>query len=111
MINKLYESYSLPTEFLPQYTSNGNKDMKSATELLKKFELGMTTKSFNVLLKANGYLEERTRKSSQDKPKKYNALTEKGLKYGEKLISPHNQREVQPMYYVDTFKELFKMIV
>lgn len=37
------------------------------------------------------------------------SLTEKGLKYGENAVSPHNQKEVQPLYYSDTFNELFEV--
>lgn len=109
MYSTLYKDYNLPTNFLPQYELNGSKDMKSATELLKRFDLGMTVIAFNKLMKENGYLEERTRKSTVhiNKIKKYNALTEKGLKYGENAVSAQCQREVQPLYYVDKFKELF----
>lgn len=39
------------------------------------------------------------------------ALTEVGLKYGENAVSPHNQREVQPLYYEDSFMELFNLVV
>ena len=31
--------------------------------------------------------------------------------YGENAVSPHNQKEVQPLYYADTFMELYKKIV
>lgn len=43
--------------------------------------------------------------------KKFKALTESGLKYGENAISPHNQKEVQPLYYEDTFMELYEKVV
>ncbi|EXG86238.1 phage regulatory protein, rha family [Clostridium sp. ASBs410] len=113
MIGQLYKSYDLPTEFLPKYEYNGSRELKSATDLLKRFDLGMSAKNFNVLMREQGYLEERTRKStsSPNGTKKYNALTEKGLKYGENAVSPQCQREVQPMYYADSFKELFDIVV
>jgi len=113
MIGQLYKSYDLPTEFLPKYEYNGSRELKSATDLLKRFDLGMSAKSFNILMREQGYLEERTRKStsSPSGTKKYNALTEKGLKYGENAVSPQCQREVQPMYFADSFKELFEMLV
>lgn len=113
MIGQLYKSYDLPVDFLPKYEHNGSRDMKSATELLKRYDLGMGAKNFNKLMREQGYLEERTRKSTSkpDKTKKYNALTEKGLKYGENAVSPHCQRQVQPLYYIDTFEELFTLIV
>ena len=113
MIGQLYKSYDLPTEFLPKYEYNGSRELKSATDLLKRFDLGMSARNFNVLMREQGYLEERTRKStsSPNGTKKYNALTEKGLKYGENAVSPQCQREVQPMYYADSFKELFESVV
>ncbi|HCD44633.1 MAG TPA: hypothetical protein DEQ64_13030 [Lachnoclostridium sp.] len=113
MIGQLYKSYDLPAEFLPKYEYNGSRELKSATDLLKRFDLGMSAKNFNVLMREQGYLEERTRKStsSPNGTKKYNALTEKGLKYGENAVSPQCQREVQPMYYADSFKELFDIVV
>ena len=63
-------------------------------------------------MKEQGYLEERTRKStsSPNGTKKYNALTEKGLKYGENAVSPQCQREVQPMYYA-TVLILYHVII
>lgn len=113
MIGELYKSYDLPTAFLPKYEYNGSRELKSATDLLKRFELGMSARNFNVLLREQGYLEERTRKSTNSPSgvKKYNALTEKGLQYGENAVSPQCQREVQPMYYADSFKELFDKVV
>ncbi|EXG84503.1 prophage antirepressor [Clostridium sp. ASBs410] len=113
MIGQLYKSYDLPAEFLPMYEFNGSRELKSATDLLKRFDLGMSARNFNVLMREQGYLEERTRKSSSSPngTKKYNALTEKGLRYGENAVSPQCQREVQPMYYADSFKELFEMLV
>lgn len=113
MIGQLYKSYELPTDFLPKYEYNGSREIKSATDLLKKFELGMSARSFNTLLREQGYLEERIRKStsSPNGVKKYNALTQNGLKYGENAVSPQCQREVQPMYYTDSFEELFNLVV
>lgn len=113
MIGQLYKSYDLPAEFLPQYEFNGNREMKSATDLLKRYGLGMSAKNFNLLLLEYGYLEERSRKSTSapGKEKKYKALTDKGLKYGENAVSPQCQREVQPMYYADSFEELFNKVV
>ena len=113
MIGKLYKSYDLPAEFLPNYEYNGSRELKSATDLLKRYDLGMSAKNFNILLIEHGYLEEKSRRSTATpgKEKKYKALTEKGLKYGENAVSPQNQREVQPMYYADSFIELFNMVV
>lgn len=113
MVDQLYKSYGLPTEYLPKYEYNGSRELKSATDLLKRYDLGMSAKSFNLLLMEYGYLEERSRKSSSvpGKEKKFKALSDKGLKYGENAVSPQCQREVQPLYYADSFKELFNAVV
>lgn len=111
MYDKLYNSYGISTEFLPKYENNGNRELKSATELLKKINSNMKTTVFNQLLIKNGYLEERTRKSTKaDELRYFKALTEKGLNYGENLINPRNQREAQPCYYADTFQELYNLV-
>lgn len=113
MLNDLYKTYDLPSGFLPKYENNGSRELKSATELLKRFDLGMSAKAFNILLVEQGYLEERTRRStsSDNGIRKYKALTDKGLNYGENAVSPQCQREVQPLYYTDSFKELFDIVV
>lgn len=112
MYTTLYKDYNLPTNFLPKYEFNGNRDMKPATELLKRFNLELSAKAFNNLMIANGYLEERTRNSRADitKVKKYKALTDKGLKYGENAVCVQCQKETQPLYYADTFEELFDIV-
>lgn len=113
MIGQLYKSYNLPAEFLPKYEYNGSRELRSATDLLKRYDLGMSAKNFNLLLIEYGYLEERSRKSSSEhgKEKKFKALSDKGLRYGENAVSPQCQREVQPMYYSDSFQELFNIVV
>lgn len=112
MLNELYKENNAPSNFLPKYELNENREIKSATELLKRFNLGMNIKAFNVLLVESGYLEERTRNSTKkpDKKKRYKALTDKGLKYGENAISPQNHREVQPLYYSDSFVKLYELV-
>lgn len=106
MYDTLYKTYNLPANFLPKYEFNGNRELKSATELLKETKSTMSVIQFNKLMIQNGYLEEKTRISSKGKIKKFKALTEKGLKYGENGLTSYNQKEVQPNYYSDTFAEL-----
>ena len=65
----------------------------------------------NKKLLSAGILEEKERKSSKGMVKKFKSLTEKGLKYGENAVSPHNQKEVQPLYYSNTFNELFETVM
>jgi prophage antirepressor-like protein len=111
----MYENYckdcNIPTNFLPKYELNGNRQLKSLSALLKENDCGMSAKKFNLLLMSQGYLEERERPSSKGSTKKFKALTEKGLKYGENAVSTKNQKEVQPIYYCDTFLELYNSMV
>lgn len=68
----------------------------------------MSAVKFNQKLIEHGYVEERERPSSKGSTKKFKALTESGLKYGENAVNTHNQKEVQLLYYSDTFMELYE---
>lgn len=108
MYENMCKDFNIPTSFLPKYASNGNREMKSLTALLSENKCGISAPKFNVLLMEQGYLEEKERQSTKGNGvKKFKSLTDKGLRYGENLVSPHNQRETQPLYYSDTFMELF----
>lgn len=111
----MYETYcndvGIPSNFLPKYVSNGNREMKAPTHLLKENGCNLSALKFNSLLVEHGFLEIKERPSSKGSPKKFKALTEKGLRYGENSVSPHNQKEVQPLYYSDTFMELYDIII
>lgn len=110
----MYENYckdvGMPTGFLPKYEHNGNRQMKALSVLLKENGCDISAVKFNQRLISAGYLEERERLSSNGKPKKYKALTETGLQYGENAVNPHNHKEVQPLYYSDTFMELCNIV-
>lgn len=111
MYENLCKDFDIPTGFLPKYEHNGNREMKALSTLLKENNCGISAVKFNPMLIEQGYLEEKERPSSKgDKMRKYKALTEKGLKYGENAVSPHNQRETQPLYYSDTFMELYNIV-
>lgn len=111
----MYEEYckdvGVPTGFLPKYVFNGNREMKAPSHLLKENGCEISVLKFNSLLVEHGYLETKERPSSKGTPKKFKALTQKGLQYGENSINPRNQKEVQPLYYSDKFMELYNMII
>ena len=110
MVQRFYEVKGLDTKLLPQYTeSKGN--LLSVSELLKNFSVGISAIAFNKLLIAEGFLEERARPSKTKGEKKYKAITEKGLAYGENMVSPQNDKEVQPMYYEHKFEELCDIVL
>lgn len=112
MFRKVCENNNVNSNFLPAYSENEDREAKPATELLEKFQCGMSARKFNELLLKAGYLEERERKSSSSKTgmKKFKALTEKGLEYGKNLTCEKNIKETQPYYYVDTFLELYHLV-
>ena len=107
MINDVAESFSLPTSI--DYTPSKGV-LLSLTALLKRNNVGMSTLACNKLLQENGIIEVKTRKSSKGTEKHFNALTGKGLYYGENEVCPKNPKETQPMYYEDKFPELMVLI-
>lgn len=116
MLDKLYKSYQLPTDFLPQYELNGNRELKSLTALIKHYGYKTTPMKLNKLFLQAGILEEHSRDTSNRKKhpngkKSFKVLTEKGKTYGENAINPKNNQETQPLYYVDTFEELYHFIM
>lgn len=110
MVQRFYEAKGLDTKLLPNYTESKGK-LLSASELLKTFSVGISAIAFNKLLIAEGFLEERTRPSTTKGEKKYKALSEKGIIYGENMVSPQNNKEVQPMYYEHKFEELCNIVM
>lgn len=106
LLQQCGEQLGLPT---PAYTKSKDT-LHSATELLKKNNVGIFIFAFNKLAIANSYLEVKSRMSSHGKIKHFNSLTEKGLLYGENQVSPQNPKETQPLYYDSKFMELCKKL-
>ena len=117
MMEKFCRNAGVDTSFLPEYGSNGNHVQMSLTELLKKNNCPTKATIFNKALIADGYLEERERPSSKKDDdgnvimKKFKVLTEKGLNYGTNMVSRHNTRETQPLYFEDTFMDLYGKVM
>lgn len=111
MLENFYKGQGISIDFLPHYEHNGSRQMKALSTLLNENGCGISAVKFNQILIEQGYLEECERPSSKGGMKKYKALTEKGLKYGENAVNPHNQKEVQPLYYSDTFMGLYGIVV
>ena len=107
MVNDVAESFSLPTTI--DYTASKGV-LFSLTALLKKSGVAMTAVTCNKVLQEIGIIEVKTRKSSKGIDKHFNALTEKGLYFGENEVCPKNPKETQPMYYEDKFPELIALV-
>ncbi|WP_373845241.1 antA/AntB antirepressor family protein [Clostridium sp.] len=110
MYRQACENEGVKSNFLPDYTDE--KAGKSATELLKKFNVPMTAVKFNKLMLEHEFLQEETRTSTNRQGfKKYKSLTDKGLKYGKNKASTHgSEKETQPLYYEDSFIELVNVL-
>lgn len=113
MFRKVCENNNINSNFLPAYSEGEDREAKPATELLEKFQCGVSARKFNEWMIEAGYLEERERTSSSSKTgkKKFKALTEKGLPYGKNLTCEKNTKETQPYYYVDPFLELYHLVM
>lgn len=116
MFRKVCENNHINSNFLPAYSEHEDREAKTATALLKKFQCEIKIREFNERMIKAGYLEERERDTSNRKrhpsgKKPFKALTEKGLKYGKNLTSDKNTKETQPYYYVDTFLELYHVVM
>lgn len=111
MISTTLSNCNLPTNILPSYIDSKG-ELLSCTECLKHINAKVNTKTFNLILLGAGYLEERQRPSTHSETglKKYKALTEKGLEFGKNQVSPNNPKEVQPLYYVDKFQDLYNKL-
>lgn len=105
LARNIYENHKIPSNQLPNYTDSKGI-LLSATELLKRNNINISTRKFNQLMNEKGLLEIKTRPSKSNGTKKFNSLT--CLKYGENQVSPKNPNETQPLYYENMFNELLK---
>jgi hypothetical protein len=83
----------------------------SATELLKRHQVKLSTAVFNEKLADAGMLEKKWRPSkSTGGNRAFWSVTADGLKYGKNITSAQNARETQPHWYADKFIELLSLI-
>ncbi|MBD5367206.1 MAG: hypothetical protein HDR82_09470 [Bacteroides sp.] len=107
----MYQSIAAPYNLaLPQYVESKGVT-KSAKDLLKEIGSPISAVKFNMLLVEQGYLEIMTRPTSGGKIRSFKNITDKGLPYGKNLENPKNQKETQPHWYVDKFRELYNLVV
>lgn len=85
---------------------------ESMTKLLKQRKAEISAVKANKILVALEILEEKERPSSKypDKMKKFKALTEKGLAYGENKENDNSPGQSSPYYFADKFDELLALI-
>ena len=104
---KLFAPLGLPT---PDYVPSRGV-LKSASELLKSHNAGISAQAFNKLALKEGFLELKGRKSSSGKMKPFKSISDKGESYGENQVCPNNPKETQPSWYEDKFDELLKKLL
>ena len=109
LAHEIYINNNISESYLPAYTPSKGV-LKSATELLKQFNVNMTTIKFNKKLIEHGILRECERQSTKDKnkTKKFKNLVD--TTWGENQVSTKNSKETQPLYYEDKFADLLKKL-
>ncbi|MFI8748870.1 hypothetical protein ACIGG6_02525 [Vreelandella lionensis] len=116
MLQKAGKATGADTSFLPDYTEDsapghvGAMDTASATQLLREYGVKCAAAAFNERLRQIGLLEQRRRKSSGGKEKRFWCITNEGLAYGKNVVSPQSPRETQPHWYRARFVELVTLI-
>jgi prophage antirepressor-like protein len=105
MLQQIAQPLNLP---VPDYVPSKGF-VASATDLLEKhgFKGKVSAGKFNKIMENKGYIERKDIRTKEG-VKKYPALTDIGLKWGENQVHPQNQRKTQIEYYVDKFPLLLQ---
>lgn len=106
ILNRGAERLGLP--MIDYVDSNGLR--LSLTDLKNRRGIQLSTIKLNQLLEEKGVISTQTRIGKSGKEKRFKMLTEFGLKFGENVVSPNNDREVQPLYFENKFDELLSLI-
>ena len=110
LVHKAYDKHKVDKSLLPVYVEKKRLTF-SASKLLSDLGKPLSAVAFNKLMISEGYLEERSRPSSNGTVKTFKTLTSTGLEFGENLVSPKNDRETQPVYFEDSFKKLVDLLL
>jgi hypothetical protein len=120
-VRKIAATYGLATlDQLPTYaidaptssTTGSSEPTASASTLLKKHDIKMSTVKFNTKLVEIGMLADMTRPSTSSPTgfKTFKAVVGKGLDYGKNVTNPGNPRETQPHWYSHKFLDLIDLL-
>lgn len=118
LLQNAVKAYDLPSGVLPEYaidapTGKGSVPASSevsysATALLKRFKVKLSTQAFNKKMIEAGLMVEKERASTKGAIKKFKVLTD--LSFGKNVVSPQNPRETAPHYYASVFGQLLKKL-
>jgi len=119
MLKTIQSIHGLPN-FLPSYAIDAPSDAVdgssrptfSATELLRRFDVSISAKAFNMLLENNGIIKRAARPSTKapGKQKEFWVVTGKGLMYGKNVVDHRCPRETQPHWFETRFNDLLKSV-
>jgi prophage antirepressor-like protein len=120
-VRKIAATYGMATlDQLPNYaidaptssTTGSSEPTASASTLLKKHDIKMSTVKFNTKLVEIGLLADMTRPSTSSPTgfKTFKAVVGKGLDYGKNVTNPGNPRETQPHWYSHKFPDLIDLL-
>ena len=107
LMQKVADPLGLPT---PDYVQSKGI-LKSARDLLKARNTGISSQAFNKLAIKEGFLVEKTRPSTSGKVKTFKMITDKGKEYGENQVSPNNPKETQPTWFEEKFDALLNILL
>ena len=107
LMQKVADPLGLPT---PDYVQSKGV-LKSARDLLKARNTGISSQAFNKLAIKEGFLVEKTRPSTSGKIKTFKMITDKGKEYGENQVSPNNPKETQPTWFEEKFDALLNILL
>lgn len=123
MLQRVAKNNGIDSSFLPGYavdaatdaTGGSSMPTKALSELLKDHGINYTARSYNLLLRDIGMLEERTRKTNDKNVpggvKRFWSITDAGLVYGKNITSPSSPRETQPHWYAARFADLHEQVM
>lgn len=108
MLEAAHKQHHVPTNHLPAYVDE--EVTKSLSALLKENGFATSSTKVNKRMIELGLLEVKERQSSTGKMKKFNSITDSGLKFGKNLINPKSPKETQPHYYPSKFLNLMELL-
>lgn len=105
------------TPLLPTYAVDAPSDTPavsseptaSLSDLLKRFDVGVSAIAANRLFHKFGILEQMSRQSRRGEVHFW-SVTEKGQQWGKNLTHDKNQNETQPHWYISRFASLLKHV-
>lgn len=107
LVSQIAEPYGVP---VPDYVHAPNGASHAVSELLKERGVELSAIKFNKLALAAGLLEEKTRKGTHGKVRKYYSVTEKGLEYALNDIYKDVPGQTIPKWYDNKFGEVLEII-